>query len=418
MVLTKDLIDIYKITRSNKKRSDDSIIFEMHCERNIKKLESDIQNRTLRPEAYSFIADPKTKPREVFACDFATRIVHHYIVERLRPFAESRLTNRSFNNRKGFGPDVAVNQFLSDLYEVSEGWTKEAWVVSVDIKGYFPNIRQDIVYRQLREIIDPCYDGYDLDELHYMLQVSIFTNLTKNCRRISPITEWSLIPDYKSLFKKSDGIGGAIGCLIWQNGLNYYLHKLDHKMVNVYKLHYLRYVDDIKWITPNKELMLAMLEEVRRDLKELHCTLHPKKMSCQRATANLKFIGKHIHKDRTHCSNKIFWHAKHAISMFNRKPCPELIEPFLCSINSFLGLYKNVTNYKEIVRIVGLVDDRWKDFIYFDKTRLCFNAKNEYKHVDLLCRKYRLKKKKLKKVKKKKNYGNSRKDFGSGIRTE
>ena len=79
----------------------------------------------------------------------AMRIIHHYIDIRLRPLIENRLTNRTFNNRKGFGQVAAVNQLISDIYEVTEGFTKDAWIIKTDIQGYFPNAVQQIVYDQL-----------------------------------------------------------------------------------------------------------------------------------------------------------------------------------------------------------------------------------------------------------------------------
>ena len=142
------LLQAYFQARKNKRRSKDSVEYELHYERNLLQLMHDINSRTFQPTAYTFIS-MRPQPREVFACEMAMRIIHHYIDIRLRPLIENRLTNRTFNNRKGFGQVAAVNQLISDIYEVTEGFTKDAWIIKTDIQGYFPNAVQQIVYDQL-----------------------------------------------------------------------------------------------------------------------------------------------------------------------------------------------------------------------------------------------------------------------------
>ena len=73
MDLGGDLIEAYKRTRKNKRRSEDSVLFEMHWERNLRDLRKAIEARNLRSSAYTFVRwDPR--PREIFACNMGLNI--------------------------------------------------------------------------------------------------------------------------------------------------------------------------------------------------------------------------------------------------------------------------------------------------------------------------------------------------------
>ena len=196
-----DIIQAYKRARHNKRRSSDQVEFELHWETLCLKLYNDIVNHTLRPTAYTFITD-YPKAREVFASDMSTRILHHYLDMRMRPLLEARMSDHTFNNRIGMGQNACQNAVISDIYEVSNGFTEDAWIIKLDMSGCFPNIRQDIAYRQLEEVILSDYFGYDKDELIYILSVCVFSYPTYHCYRKSPRDKWSKVPGEKSLFTK------------------------------------------------------------------------------------------------------------------------------------------------------------------------------------------------------------------------
>lgn len=391
MMTLEGLIDSYHVCRSNKRRSTDSIMYEMHCERNLVRLFHVIQNRSLQPTAYVFIAD-KPRPREVFASDMDGRITQHYIDQRVRPLLDRRMTKRSFNNRVGYGPDVAVNRFIEDLWEVSEGFTREAWVVYGDLQGFFPNVSLDIVYRKMREVVEEDYNGDDKDDLLYLLLVSIYSFPARHCYRKSPLHKWEDYPCEKSVFSKPDGIGSTLGFLIWQNANNYLLNDFDHKQTDRYGFHYVRYVDDMRWVIRDKDAFLPMMHEIREDLKALHCTLHPKKFRCQRAGARHDFLGKHICRTRVHVSTRVKRNAFETVGKFNRMHArPALVRKFLCSVNSYTGILRGCNERGTVDRLSEEVSRRWLTYVVFDKKRRCFVAKPQYRHKEMLSSRYGLK---------------------------
>ena len=377
MVKTADIYDAYFETRRNKRRSEDSVLYEMHFERNLIDLEEAISSKTVQPTAYTFIA-PRPKPREVFACNLGLRVIHHYIDIRLRPLMEAELTDRTFNNRIGYGPDVAVNTLLSDIYDVTEGFTKEAWVVSADLAGYFPNANQDVVYEQLRDLAERGYDGDDKDDLLYLIQVSVFSYPTHHCYRKSPLHKWEDIPAEKSLFSKPDGIGGAIGYLNWQNAMNYYLNDFDKFVLEYCCPHYLRFVDDMRWVTDNKEALLAMFPLFRKMLAEKGCAMNEHKFSCQQATKGGVFIGKAYHARRVYPSRRIVRNCHQTIRRFNRCPREGRVQAFVSSMNSYFGIFKNCNGYNIIKDCLREICGDWFRFVHFDEHRLCLNANAGY----------------------------------------
>lgn len=376
------------MARSNKRRSPDSVEFELHWEMRCAQLYEDIVNHEVRPTAYTFVVT-HPKPREVFASDMSTRILHHYIDIRLRPILERNLSEHTFNNRKGMGQNACQNAVISDIYEVSGGFTKDAWIVKLDMSGCFPNVNQDIAYKQLEELILNEYFGEDKDELIYMLNVCIYSYPTHHCYRKSPRSAWDDIPKEKSLFNKPDGIGGAIGHLIWQNAVNYYFHEVDEWILSM-GVKYERFVDDMYFVTDNKEAFLTyFIPEIRKRLEPLGARLNHK-FYCQHYTKGCECLGTHIKMDRLYANNRIIRRAKKKARDCNKRINRNRVGKVLASLNSYLGICKNLNGFKRACEIVGELDEEWWKYIHFNKRRICLEANEEYKERNRIINKFRL----------------------------
>lgn len=362
--------------------------FELHWQRNCAQLYHDIVERQLRPTAYTFIA-PHPRPREVFASDMATRVLHHYLDIRLRPFLEKRMSDHTFNNRVGMGQSACQEAVINDIYEMSNGFTSDAWIIKVDMSGCFPNIRQDTAYQQLLEVILEDYEGHDKDELIYMLQVCIFSYPTHHCTRKSSLDKWRDIPDSKSLFKKPDGIGAAIGHLIWQNAVNYYFHEIDEWLLSFPELRFERFVDDIYIITRSKTALL-LIPELRQRLADLGAALHPNKFYCQHYTKGVECLGAHIKMDRIYPNNRIVNRAVMRAKTFNGCVRPEKVNDMLSSLNSYFGIFKHGNGFNQAMKIVRALDPAWFNYVHFNPSRVCLEANDGYKYRQLLAKRYHL----------------------------
>ena len=124
--------------RSNKRKSPDSVHFELHWERDLVRLLDDFNDRSLVPFLYAFVVR-KPRPREVIACLMQGKILQWYFDLHVRPVVETKLTRRTFNNRVGYGPDKAVERLMKDIREVSRNFTRDCWIITRDISAYFPS---------------------------------------------------------------------------------------------------------------------------------------------------------------------------------------------------------------------------------------------------------------------------------------
>lgn len=390
MITIDDIIEAYKVARRNKRKSADQVEFELHWEANCLHLYEDIVSRNFRPTAYTFITD-YPKPREVFASDMATRVLHHYLDIRLRPLLEMRMSPHTFNNRIGMGQAACQNALISDIYEVSKGFTRDAWIIKVDMSGCFPNINQDITYKQLVSVILESYEGEDKDELIYMLQVCIFSYPTRHCFRKSPAYKWDAIKPEKSLFNKPDGIGAAIGHLIWQNAVNYYFHEIDEWILSL-GINYERFVDDMVFVVENKTAFLNyVLPELRRRLSGLGAALNEKKTYCQHYSKGVEWLGCHIKMDRIYANRRIIARALYKVKVLNRRVGPRRVEHLLSSINSYLGVCKNTNGFNQAMRIVRALSAEWWRFAVFNRSRVCLQALPSYSYRNRIISQYNLK---------------------------
>ena len=390
VITIDDIIGAYKVARRNKRKSADQVEFELHWEANCLRLYEDIASRSFRPTAYTFVTD-YPKPREVFASDMATRVLHHYLDIRLRPLLEKRMSSHTYNNRVDMGQAACQNALINDIYEVSRGFTRDAWIVKVDLSGCFPNINQDIAYRQLVSVILEDYEGEDKDELIYMLQVCVFSYPTHHCYRKSPISKWAAIKPEKSLFNKPDGIGAAIGHLIWQNAVNYYFHEIDEWALSL-DINYERFVDDMVFVVSNKTAFLNyVLPELRRRLAALGATMNESKTYCQHYTKGVEWLGCHIKMDRIYVNHRIVGRGINKAHRMNHHVSARHVEHLLSSINSYLGVCKNVNGFNQAMRIIRAMSDKWWKYVAFNRRRVCLQAVPAYSYRNRIIHQFNLK---------------------------
>ena len=388
-MLLQDIIASYRLARQGSVKSPDQVEYELHWEGNCIKLCEAINSRTYQPTAYSFIVT-YPKPREIFASDFSTRVLHHYLHERLVPLLENRLSKHTFNNRKGMGTSACQNAVISDMYEVSNGYTEDAWIIKMDLSGCFPNINQDIAFKQLEEVIKEDYYGRDKDDMLYILRTCVFSYPTMHAKYIGDIELRKLISPEKSITTKPLGIGAAIGHLIWQMAVTYYLNDIILWLESI-GVHVNVYVDDWYFVVKNKTAFLTFIvPEMRRRLAELGATLNENKFYCQYVSKGCECLGVHIKQQRVYPNERIINRAIKKAKELNKCIRIGKIEKALQTINSYLGICKNTCGYNQALKIVGTLSDEWKKFIVFNTHRCCLEARPEYNYRNRVIIKYKL----------------------------
>jgi retron-type reverse transcriptase len=120
--------------------------FMVGLEREILKLETELQAGTYRPGGYVEIRIEDPKPRLVSAAPFRDRVVHHALCAVIEPPFERGFIYDSYANRTGKGTHAAIARYerFRDRY---------AHVLRCDIYRYFPAIDHEVLKADLRRRI-------------------------------------------------------------------------------------------------------------------------------------------------------------------------------------------------------------------------------------------------------------------------
>lgn len=373
MIRLEDLFCVYYKARSNKRRSRDSVVFEQNLERNLYSLWKSINERTFRADSnYAFVVF-SPKPREIFETEMKNRIIHHYLDWRLRQIYESVLSERTFNNRKGKGLHKAINTYRQDIIDLTENFTKDAWLVHLDLKGYFPNADVEIALSQQLRLIDRFYEGEDNDDLKFMMEKCMRSDPARHCSVFVPRENWNAIAPEKSLFNKPVGTGAAIGFLCWQNAMGLYINDV---ILWLQKLDFMRivvFVDDIYIVTNDKSKFLSLMPEIRSSLAPLKVQLNERKFYCQHYSKGIMCLGTMLKFGRRYIKNTTFSNAMRKIDILSVKR--DGVERIICSLNSYIGYMKNIEQKRRMWLFVEKALSKFKNVLYWNSEKNSFSTK-------------------------------------------
>lgn len=161
---------------------------------------------------------------------------------------------------------------------------------------------------------------------------------------------WDKLPKNKSLFTCGEGVGLPIGNLPSQLLANLLLSQFDKLMIERVGKDggYGRYVDDFLVISKDKKLLLNILQEARNYLlEELGLTLHPHKVSLQRAASGVRFTGALIRPGRMLPNLRTIEHLYDVIDRFGIESDPksEVLQRYVSRINSLMGVLVHYNTY-------------------------------------------------------------------------
>ena len=345
----EEVFEAYFECRKTKRYSSGALTFESNYEENLMELYRELKEHTWVPGRSTCFIVTYPVRREIFAAPFRDRIVHHILIHRLEKSFERYFIRTSFDCREGKGTHAAIARAAHAMRSESGNSHGTAYVLKIDIKGFFMSINRYLLYDMLCTFIDTWYrptvpDG-DVAFEKYLARLIIFTSCTDNCIRKSPESEWYPLPPNKSLFTAQDGCGLPIGNLTSQNFANFYLTPFDHYMKHTLGIkHYIRYVDDCIIVHRDKAFLKRLVPKIRRFLAgELALTLHPRKLYLQSCGHGVQFLGcyikpTHVVVTRRVRRNFVNSLARYSRLAFDRMPEKEEQDSFLSSTNSYLGI--------------------------------------------------------------------------------
>lgn len=353
------LFKAYFDARKHKRNKHSQLQFEQQLESNIFELYDEIKNRNYKiGESICFVINKPVK-REIFAATFRDRVIHHFIFNILSPLIEKELLYDIYSCRKGKGTLFGIKRAQSQMQSCSENYTTNAYVLKLDISGYFMNMNKELLFHKVEQIIDK-YELYlpiQSSLLKYLVGINIYHDPTTFCKFQSKHSMWIDLPKNKSLFYTAPNCGLPIGNLTSQLYGNLYLNDFDHYVKKELKIkHYGRYVDDFYLFDKNINNLKTAIEKIKLRLMEKEkLTLHPHKIYLQHINKGFSFLGVYILPYRRYMGKRIKAGLYHTLSnLSSTLHSDNLIElQRLQSYKSML-LHHNCFKYE---RKISLIED-------------------------------------------------------------
>lgn len=221
------------------------------------------------------------KPRIIMALQYPDRVVQWAFYQKLNPLFDRQYITHSYGCRNGKGTTAARAQLQTWLRKASRS-AKKWYVLKLDIAKYFYRVDHEILMKILAKHIK---DELILRDLYNLI----------NCEDTAFGLPEGVQPE---LCDQDDWIynrGMPIGNLTSQMFANIYLNELDQFCKHSLHIrYYIRYMDDIIILWPDKEELHGIRDEIERFLKEsLHLELN-KKTCIRPAHLPVTFVGAQI----------------------------------------------------------------------------------------------------------------------------
>lgn len=371
-VRLEELFAAYYDCRRHKRKTFNALEFEADFEQKLVNLWRAVNEKTYYPgRSIAFIVNKPVK-REIFAADFQDRVIHHLVINKLMPLFEALFIRDSYSCRAGKGTLYGIRRVEEFIRACSENYSKDCYILKMDIQSFFMSIDKNILYSRLERFIREYYHGVDKETILRLVKIIVYHCPQHNCLIKGRQADWEGLPRSKSLFWADDFHGLPIGNLSSQIFANFYMDAFDKFVKNELKAQYYgRYVDDFVIVHRDKQFLVDIQEKLRRFMVEkLSLRLHPRKVYLQHYSKGVKFIGAVIKPGRVYIGNRTKGNLYQKMREFNRlsesnKSYSEQAEHFVSSINSYLGFMVHYSTYKIRHKMIWEnISPRWWPLIY------------------------------------------------------
>ena len=317
------------------------------------------------------ITDPAL--REIYAAQFADRIVQHLYMREVESILEKELVDGCCSCRKGRGNDYALKLLKRYLKETSRDGKKDCYFLKIDLAGYFMSINRKQVSNKFIRLIENRYTGRHKELLIYLTPIIFENNPSLNCIQKCTEKMRNKVPNRRKMNIESN-FGMAIGNLTSQAASNLNLNEFDNYVVKSLKLEkYIRYVDDIVIISENKGKLISSLEFIKNKLKETNQKINIKKTKIDTAYHGVPFLGKVSYpygyqKPKKETIIRTYQKAK--------KIKYTDINNLLAKVNSQIGTLKKYNCRRVILNYSKILQPKIKGVIKLEENSLKFRTIN------------------------------------------
>jgi len=381
------------------------------AEQDIPRLAYELWTGTYQPGTSTCFLVSYPKWREVFAANFRDRIVHHWICLRLEPLFEYRFRMQgdvSFNCRKGFGTEKAVEYVAESMRRISCNYRKPAWVFHGDIVGFFMAIDKDLLWYLLERFMrrwqfreaNAGWVRYGLagqPEMYWPIlrqavHAVVMHHPEHDCVINTPIRLWANLSPNKSLF--TSPTGEPIGNLTTQLFANFLMSFFVTYVQRLFrKTNYAvaQFVDDFVIVCDDLRFLVDSVPRLETFLRNsLKLTLHKDKRYLQPVPHGILFVGTEIKPSRLYLNNRTLARMEEKckgyaelLSTFSDDELPDLLSLARIEqvVNSYLGFTRRRQTYlfrKTIVN--GMGRNFWR-YYYVRGHYASIRLKNKYRMI-------------------------------------
>jgi len=374
----------YLDCRKDKRGTTNALKFEWNLERNLFKLQEELQSKSYEPGRSICFVVTNPSPREIFAAGFRDRIVHHLLINELELIGERIFIYDSYSCRKGKGTHRAVKRIRAFIRKLTDNYNKEAYYLQLDVSGFFMNINHNILYAILKKLIFKQQKSYQWKEdVLWLGKKLIFSQPTDNYIIKGNPNLFKLIPPRKSLFASGPDKGLPIGNYSSQFFANLYLNQLDQFVKRELKEnYYLRYVDDFLILGREKKKLVSLIDKIDTFLNDnLNLELNSSKTKLKNINQGIDFLGYIIKPHYVLARKRVVNALRNKLYNANSvdESCKlDIFGDVLSTINSYYGHFRHADSFH-------LRKSIYEN--YFRRLKNIFKPKSNYSSLELARRK-------------------------------
>lgn len=293
-----NLYKAYRASIKNSKWKETTQKFMMNFLRYIFEIQDNLQNRTLtNGQAQEFSISERGRIRQITSIPISDRIVRHVLCDEvLLPKVQPKLIYDNGASIKGRGISHQRERFEVHLHKYYKQYGNEGYILFGDFSKFYDNIIHEIAKQELLKLfnndefidwlLSVIFDGFKVDvsymtdEQYDTCMNSVFNKLdyAKIPKRMLTGEKWMC---------KSVNIGDQLSQIL---GI-YYPYRIDNyvKYVRSQKF-YGRYMDDWYIMSPDKDELKDLLENIRSIAKELGIHINEKKTRIVPISSTYKFL--------------------------------------------------------------------------------------------------------------------------------
>ena len=317
--------------------------------------------------------------------------MHHLYYNYTHELFERSFIADSYSCIKKRGTHHGIKRLEHHIRSVSRNYTRQAYVLKMDIRGYFMSINRQILLEICFHTLEKmrCHKsdvpektwGNKLDYpfIQYLSEVIIMNDPVKDCIRRGKPSDWDILPLSKSLFHSPEGCGLPIGNLTSQLFSNVYMNEFDQFMKRCLKCKaYGRYVDDSFVVGLHKRELRDIAKHASDFLiRRLQIETHPDKTIICNILHGTGFLGGYLKPYRRYVDKKSLRRISSGIIRLRSEYNLHRIH---ASLNSYLGSLSHYHSYHIRQRIMKNHPYLTR-YGYFGKSILKFHLHNPITHI-------------------------------------